>query len=267
MEFVVRFRDAFRHFTASHHYLECLWRSLLEFVARLRDACHHLTASHRIWSEFGVRYWNLLRDFGTLVVISPLRVVFGVLVVLEFCFVALESLVIDASEGDFVFSPCELIWVLGLLVSRRITRRRNSNKLNSRGEFWSLNVLRGPERQQLQKHTKNLERLCASSESVEPIENEIANLWAVLESCINIMDELQDVYSRSGEQENKDSVAVEAEGLESEINKVIETAEGFIKELVKKKQMASNNQTVLHTPPHMTGQSAYSPANSPSSSP
>ena len=60
---------------------------------------------------------------------------------------------------------------------------------------------------------------------------------------------------------------MEAEGLESEINKVIETAEGLIKELVKKKQTASNNQTVPHTPPHMTGQSAYSPANSPSSSP
>ena len=109
--------------------------------------------------------------------------------------------------------------------------------------------------------------MVTSSESVEPTENEIANLWAVLESCINIMDELQDAYSRSGEQENKDSVAVEAEGLESEINKVIETAESLIKELVKKKQMASNNQTVPHTPPHMTGQSAYSPANNPSSSP
>ena len=117
------------------------------------------------------------------------------------------------------------------------------------------------------KTRHNLERLCASSESVEPIENEIAILWVVLESCINIMDELQDAYSRSGEQENKDSVAVEAEGLESEINKVIETAEGLIKELVKKKQTASNNQTVLHTPPHMMGQTAYSPANNPSSSP
>ena len=94
--------------------------------------------------------------------------------------------------------------------------------------------------------------MCEQRE-LELIENEIANLWAVLESCINIMDELQDAYSRSGKQENKDSVAVEAEGLESEINKVIETAEGLIKELVKKKRTASNNQTVPHTLPHTTG--------------
>ena len=82
-----------------------------------------------------------------------------------------------------------------------------------------------------------------------------------------MMDELQDAYSRSGEKENKDSLIVEAEGLESEINKVNETAEGLVKELVKKKQTASNNQTVPHTPPHMTGQSAHSPTNSHSPSP
>lgn len=74
------------------------------------------------------------------------------------------------------------------------------------------------------------------------------------------MDELQDVYSHTGEEENNDSVRVEAEGLESGIKKVIETAEGIIKELMNKKQMASTNQTVPHTPPQITGQSAYSPA-------
>ena len=109
----------------------------MEFVSRKFQGVH-FTASYRIWSDFGVRYWSLLQDFGTLVVSSPLCIVFGVswcsllelvarfrdaschftashrirsefgvLVVLEFCFVALESLVIDASEGDFVFSPCE----------------------------------------------------------------------------------------------------------------------------------------------------------------
>ena len=67
--------SSFHHFAS---YLECLWCSLLEFVARLRDACHHFTASHRIWSEFSVCYWNLLRDFRILVVISLLCIVFGV---------------------------------------------------------------------------------------------------------------------------------------------------------------------------------------------
>ena len=64
---------------------------------------------------------------------------------------------------------------------------------------------------------------------------------------------------------NKNAISVEAEDLESKINKVIETAEGVIKELVRKKQMAANNLTLLHTPPQMTGQSTYQSAISPSS--
>jgi len=117
------------------------------------------------------------------------------------------------------------------------------------------------------KTRHSLERLCASSEDVKLIENEIADLWAVLESCINVMDELQDAYSRSGELENKNSVTVEAEGLESEINNVIEKAEGVIKQLMKKSQTASNEQTVPQSVPHMTDQSPHSPVNNHSLSP
>ena len=94
-----------------------------------------------------------------------------------------------------------------------------------------------------------LERLCAIGENVKLIENEITDLWAALESCINVMNELQDAYSRSGELENKNSVTVEAEVLESEINNVIKKAEGVIKQLVKS-QTASNEQTVPQSVPH-----------------
>ena len=113
----------------------------------------------------------------------------------------------------------------------------------------------------------SLGRLCASGEDAKLIENEIADLWAALESCINVMDELQDAYSLSGELENKNSITVEAEGLESEINNVIEKAEGVIKQLVKKGQTASNVQTVPQSVPHMTDQSPHSPVNNHSSSP
>ena len=61
------------------------------------------------------------------------------------------------------------------------------------------------------KTRHSLGRLCASGEDAKPIENEIADLWAALESCINVMDELQDAYSLSGELENKNSITVEAE--------------------------------------------------------
>lgn len=104
------------------------------------------------------------------------------------------------------------------------------------------------------KTRHNLERLCAS-EDTEKIEDEIANLWAVLEACLALMDELQDAYVRLGDQENKNAITVEAEGLENEINNVIETAEGVI----KKKQMARNNQSFPYTPLQMTSQSTPAP--------
>ena len=81
------------------------------------------------------------------------------------------------------------------------------------------------------------------------------------------MDELQDAYSRSGELENKNSITVETEGLESELNNVIEKAEGVIKQLVKKGQTVSNEQTVPQSVPHVTDQSPHSPVNNHSSSP
>ena len=60
---------------------------------------------------------------------------------------------------------------------------------------------------------------------------------------------------------------MEAEGLESEINNAIEKAEGVIKQLVKNSQTALNEQTVLHSVPHMMDQSPYSSVNNHSSSP
>ena len=117
------------------------------------------------------------------------------------------------------------------------------------------------------KTRHSLERRCASGEDAKLIENEIADLWATLESCINIMGELQDAYSRSGELENANSVTVEAEGLESEINNAIEKAEGVIKQLVKKSQTALNEQTVPHSVPHMMDQSPNSSVNNHASIP
>ena len=69
--------------------------------------------------------------------------------------------------------------------------------------------------------------MCASSEDTKLVENEIANLWAELSfASIFCMHGKIRIHVPEGERENKDSVAVETKGLESEINKVIETAEG-----------------------------------------
>ena len=51
-----------------------------------------------------------------------------------------------------------------------------------------LKQVKRAEKTVVTKTRHSLERLCASGEDVKPIENEIADLWAVLESCTNVMD-------------------------------------------------------------------------------
>ena len=60
-------------------------------------------------------------------------------------------------------------------------------------------------------------------------------MWNVLDACLTVMEELQEVYSRLGDNENKKAVAEEAEDLEKEVNNVIEKAEQVIKDILKKK--------------------------------
>lgn len=79
------------------------------------------------------------------------------------------------------------------------------------------------------RHT--FERLNASCEDSESIENEMKSLWKVLDACFPFMEELQGVYSRLGYNKNKNSVAEEAEGLEMEVNNVIKKAERVIKDI------------------------------------
>ena len=92
--------------------------------------------------------------------------------------------------------------------------------------------------------------------------NEIETLWNVLDACLTVMEELQEVYSRLGDNENKKAVAEEAEGLEKEVNNVIEKAEQVIKNILKKK-----HANVSATPsPTLPAQLTRSPAHSQSSS-
>ena len=68
------------------------------------------------------------------------------------------------------------------------------------------------------KTRHNVERLSASREDPELIQNEVDTLWKVLEACLAVMDELQQVYLHLGDNDSKKSVAEEAEGLENETN-------------------------------------------------
>ena len=87
----------------------------------------------------------------------------------------------------------------------------------------------------------NLERLNASGEDSESIENEIETLWKVLDACLTVMKELQEVYLRLGDNENTKAVAEEAESLEKEVNNVIEKVKRVIKDILKKKHANATN--------------------------
>ena len=80
---------------------------------------------------------------------------------------------------------------------------------------------------------------------------------------------LQEVYSRLGDNENKKAVAEGAEGLEKEVNNVIEKAEQVIKDILKEKHAnaSATKETLLQTPsPTLRAQLTCSPAHRQSSS-
>lgn len=81
----------------------------------------------------------------------------------------------------------------------------------------------------------NLERLNVSGEDFELIKDEIEILWNVLDVCFIVMEEFQEVYLCLGDNENKKVVVEEVEGLEKEVNNVIEKVEQVIKDILKKK--------------------------------
>ena len=99
------------------------------------------------------------------------------------------------------------------------------------------------------KTRHSLERLTASGEDTESIQAEIESLWKALEECLAVMDGLQGTYLRLGDNENKKSVAEEADGLEKEVNDVIEKAKQVVKNILEKKHAAATEESSLYTPP------------------
>ena len=59
----------------------------------------------------------------------------------------------------------------------------------------------------------------------------------VWDASLTVMEELQGLYLRSGDNENKRAVGHKAEGPEKEVNNVIENAKRGIKHILKKKNM------------------------------
>ena len=93
-----------------------------------------------------------------------------------------------------------------------------------------------------------LERPNASGEVSESIENEVVTMWKVLDACPTVVEKMQVVYLRLGDNKNKYAVAEEAEDPEKEVNNVIEKAERVIKDILEKAVTCSINVFVRLQP-------------------
>ena len=93
-----------------------------------------------------------------------------------------------------------------------------------------------------------LEKLNASGEDSESIENEVETLWKVLDAWPTVVEQMQVVYLRLGDNKNKYADAEEAEDPEKEVNNVIEKAEQIIKDILEKAVTCSINVFVRSQP-------------------
>ena len=105
-------------------------------------------------------------------------------------------------------------------------RSGESEEVNKEERILELKQEKRGRKTAVTKTCHSLERRNASGKDSESIENEIETLWKVLDACLTIMEELQEVYLCLGDNENKRVVTEEAESLEKEVNNVIEKRNG-----------------------------------------
>ena len=142
-----------------------------------------------------------------------------------------------------------------------------SEKVNEEERILQLEQEKRDRTTAVTKTRQTLERLNASGEDSGSIENGIKTLWKVLDATLTVMEELQGVYLRLGDNENKKAVGHKADGPEKEANDVIENAERGIKHILEKKKHANATKKTLTQPrlPKSPSSSTYSSAHSQSS--
>ena len=104
-------------------------------------------------------------------------------------------------------------------------RSGESEEVNEEEGILELKQEKRSRKTAVTKTCHNLQRRNASGKDSESIENEIETLWKVLDACLTVKEELQEVYLRLGDNANKKAVVEEAESLEKEVNNVIEKVE------------------------------------------
>ena len=82
---------------------------------------------------------------------------------------------------------------------------------------------------ELTKIRHRMEKLCIAPKDVQLIEKEIDQLFLVLESVLEILDELCIAYLENGDVKNQQAAMKEAQLLESEIQAAIEKAHEAVK--------------------------------------
>ena len=85
------------------------------------------------------------------------------------------------------------------------------------------------------KFRQSIENLCVKKDDIDIqlVEKQVKNLWDLLEKNIDIMDELNSMYAKIGEHENKQACSKEADVVETEVLQAIEKAECVIKDVMK----------------------------------
>lgn len=117
---------------------------------------------------------------------------------------------------------------------------------------------------EMTKIRHHMEKLCItpkdSPKDVGAIEKDIEQLWSLLESTLEILDELCVVYLKNGEEANKQASMEEGKTLESEIQTAIEKAHEAVKSHAQiSVATASHSEFVAHSSPPIVLQGSLNP--------
>ena len=107
--------------------------------------------------------------------------------------------------------------------------KADESKLEKEKAFVALKRQKCLRKSEMTKIRHHMEKFCIAPKDVVAIEKDIEQLWSLLETTLEVLDELCIVYLEKGEEKNREAAMEEAQSLESEIQAAIEKAHEAIK--------------------------------------
>ena len=109
------------------------------------------------------------------------------------------------------------------------SEKADESKLEKEKTFLALKRQKRLRKSEMTKIRHHMEKLCITPKDVVAIEKDIEQLWSLLETTLEVLDELSIVYLEKGEEKNREAAMEEAQSLESEIQAAIEKAHEAVK--------------------------------------